>query len=254
MTYFVDKTSIVRQIWGKSDTILLIFAGAAAEFALSKAVDWLFFTGRLPGDPIGRLLSTVSYARTIVFSDEDTAHRAIDAITAIHAGVEIKRGAHIPAWAYRDVLFMLIDYSIRSFELLERKMSTNEKQEVFDVFYRMGSRMGIADLPENYNDWRIMRHENLNQNLQCSHFTTDLFRQYRKHLGRLRYHLLLEVQVLLVPQTVRDLLGYRNNSYLKPLLGIYNFIRILNLDLVLKNLILPSVYKNAFEKLDMKPR
>ena len=41
---------------GKGDTILFIFAGAgAAEFALNKAVDWLYFTGKLPTDPLGRL-------------------------------------------------------------------------------------------------------------------------------------------------------------------------------------------------------
>jgi hypothetical protein len=73
-TYFVKKDSIVREIWGKSDTILLIFAGAAAEFALSKAVDWLYFTGKLPADPIGRLFSTVTYAQRIVFSKEKEAY------------------------------------------------------------------------------------------------------------------------------------------------------------------------------------
>src|SRR5690606_11449350 len=123
MNYFVNENSIVRQIWGKSDTILLIFAGAAAEFALNKAVDWLYFTGKLPADPIGRLFSTVGYARTIVFSEEDKALRAIDAINAIHAGVESDRRAKIPQAAYRDVLFLLIGYSIRCFEVLERPMT-----------------------------------------------------------------------------------------------------------------------------------
>lgn len=99
MEYFVNKNSIVREIWGKSDTILFIFSGAAAEFALSKAVDWLYFTGRLPSDPIGRLFSTVGYARQIVFSEKEKAHRAIDAMAAIHAGVEEKRGTRIPDWA-----------------------------------------------------------------------------------------------------------------------------------------------------------
>jgi hypothetical protein len=46
--YFVDIQSVVRQIWGKSDTILFIFAGASADFALNKAVEWLYFTGRRP--------------------------------------------------------------------------------------------------------------------------------------------------------------------------------------------------------------
>lgn len=64
---FVKENSIVREIWGKSDTILFIFAGAAAEFALNKSVDWLYFTGKLPNDPIRRLFSTVEYARKITW-------------------------------------------------------------------------------------------------------------------------------------------------------------------------------------------
>src|SRR5881392_1568735 len=144
MEYFVEKGSVVRTIWGKSDTILFIFAGAAAEFALNKAVDWLYFTGRLPADPIGRLFSTVTYARWIIFSEKEEAHKAIDKIAAIHKGVEQARGAAIPDWAYRDVLFMLIHYSIASFELLERKLSQQEKEDLFTVFYRVGHRMGLT--------------------------------------------------------------------------------------------------------------
>src|SRR5271168_3891079 len=105
--FFVHKESIVREIWGSSDTVLLIFAGAAAEFALNKAVDWLYFTGRLPADPLGRLFSTVVYARKIIFSGYEDALRAIDQITAIHKDVEKNRGSQIPDWAYRDVLFLL---------------------------------------------------------------------------------------------------------------------------------------------------
>src|SRR4026207_431400 len=143
MNNYVDEHSVVREIWGKSDTILLIFAGAAAEFALNKAVDWLYFTGRLPSDPLGRLFSTVSYARQIVFSEKEAAHRAIDKMRSIHSAVESSRGSAIPDWAYRDVLFMLIHYSISSFEVLERKLSEEEKEEVFTVFHKVGSRMGI---------------------------------------------------------------------------------------------------------------
>src|SRR5258705_10499505 len=111
MQFFVEKNSIVRKIWGKSDTVLFIFAGAAAEFALNKGFDWLYFTGKLPADPIGRLFSTVSYARRIVFSSMDNANKAIDIIRQIHTAVEQNRAAAIPDWAYRDVLFMLIHYS-----------------------------------------------------------------------------------------------------------------------------------------------
>jgi len=60
MDAFVRKGSIVRRIWGDADLVLLVFAGAAAEFALNRAVDWLFVTGALPRDPLGRLFSTAA--------------------------------------------------------------------------------------------------------------------------------------------------------------------------------------------------
>src|SRR5688500_11968562 len=183
MQYFVENNSIVRKIWGKSDTILFIFAGAAAEFALNKAVDWLYFTGKLPSDPLGRLFSTVSYARQIVFSEQEAAIKAIDKITSIHKAVENQRESQIPDWAYRDVLFMLIDYSIRAYEVLERKLSEAEKEETFDVFYRVGLQMKLIGLPATYSAWTIMREEHLKENLANSHFTTDLYKQYREHLG-----------------------------------------------------------------------
>src|SRR5215471_3987464 len=134
MEFFVDKESVVKKIWGKGDTILFIFACSSAEFALNKAVDWLYYTGRLPSDPIGRLFSTVSYAREIVFSEKQKAYDAIDKMSVIHSSLEKSRGTAIPDWAYRDVLFMLIHYSIAAFELLERKLSPTEKEEVFNVF------------------------------------------------------------------------------------------------------------------------
>src|ERR1700751_1468280 len=99
MEFFVKPGSIVRQIWGKSDTVMFIFAGSAAEFALNKAVDWLYFTGKLPADPIGRLFSTVTYSRAIIFSELNKAYRSIDQITSIHASVENTRNSKIPDWA-----------------------------------------------------------------------------------------------------------------------------------------------------------
>jgi uncharacterized protein (DUF2236 family) len=253
MEYFVDKHSVVREIWGKGDTILFIFAGASAEFALSKAVDWLYFTGRLPADPLGRLFSTVSYARAIVFSEKQSALRTIDTMAAIHASVEAKRGANIPDWAYRDVLFMLIDYSIRSFEVMERELKRAEKQEVFDVFFRVGTRMGVRGLPESFEEWEIMRQGHLQQNLKYSTYTNDLFSQYRKHLGVIRYKILLEAQTLVVPQKVRELLNFRRTSLLNPLIGLYKLSRSLKVDWLLKALILPSGYKKEIKALDNEP-
>jgi uncharacterized protein (DUF2236 family) len=253
MEYFVDKQSIVRQIWGKSDTILFIFAGASAEFALNKAVDWLYFTGRLPFDPVGRLFSTVSYARAIVFSEKQAALRAIDAMATIHANVEAKRGVTIPDWAYRDVLFMLIDYSIRSFEVLERELAQPEKDEVFQVFTRVGNRMGVKGLPVTFEAWELMRKEHLDQNMQRSNYTNDLFAQYRKHLGEIRYKILLEAQTRVAPRKVSELLGFRKVSLLTPLIALYKVSRSINIDWLLKAIILPSKYKNEITALDSAP-
>lgn len=252
MRYFVEENSIVRKIWGKADTILFIFAGASAEFALNKAVDWLYFTGKLPADPLGRLFSTVAYARQIVFSEYGQAMIAIDKITAIHQGVENSRGSQIPDWAYRDVLFMLIDYSIRSFEVLERKLTFSEKEEIFVVFSAVGNRMGINGLPVDHAHWEMMRSSHLRENLLSSKFTTDLYKQYRKHLGPLRYFMLRYVQVMIVPETVNSQLHLGKVSLLSPVLYMYKFTRHLKLDKILRNALLPQLYKTQVSDLDME--
>lgn len=251
MINFVENDSVVRKIWGKSDTILFIFAGASAEFALNKAVDWLYFTGKLPSDPLGRLFSTVRYARKIIFSSMDDANSAIDMMRKIHSAVEQNRGDVIPDWAYRDVLFMLIHYSIAAYELLEQKLSDAEKEEVYNVFYRVGTRMGLKELPENYIDWLPVRESHLMENLQKSEFTTDLFKQYRKHLGTMRYQVLLEGQKLVVPNRVKELMHFSNFSLISPLVPIYKFSRLIKLDGVLKSILLPSDYKVQIDELNV---
>lgn len=250
MDYFVDKNSIVREIWGKSDTILLIFAGASAEFALNKAVDWLYFTEKLPKDPLARLFSTVSYARKIVFAEKQAAYKAIDTINSIHASVEEQREKRIPDWAYNDVLFMLIDYSIKSYEVLERQLHLYEKQEVLNVFYEVGTRMNLKNLPKTYEEFENMRRTNLDQNLCNGTFTKDLYKQYRKHLGFVRYHLLLESQILLVPKSVIGYLNFRKTSLLKPFIQMYKLSRTVHIDALLKAMILPMAYKKEIKSLN----
>lgn len=253
MDYFVPRHSVVRAIWGKADTVLFIFAGAAAEFALNKAVDWLYFTGRLPADPLARLFSTVEYARQIVFAPQAGAERAIDTIAAIHGAVEAKRGMAIPDWAYRDVLFLLIDYSIRAFELLERALTVAEKEEVFEVFSRVGQRMGIPDLPPTYAQWLVVRQQHLASNLEHSRFTADLYQQYRRHLGPVRYWLLLHAQRLVVPPTVRDLLHLGAWSWLRPVVPLYRRTQHLALSQWVKAALLPPAYKAKIKALDYEP-
>ncbi|MGI4750838.1 MAG: oxygenase MpaB family protein [Janthinobacterium lividum] len=253
MKLFVQQGSIVRKIWSNADTILFVFAGASAEFALNKAVDWLYFTGKLPADPLGRLFSTVTYAQKINFSTLENANAAIDQITAIHSAVEKNRGGQIPDWAYRDVLFLLVDYSIRAYELLYNRLSSAEKEEIYNTFYRMGLRMQIPDLPQNYNDWLPVREDHLRRNLEKSRFTIDLFKQYKKHLGLGRFILLKEVQAQLVPKYVRQLLGLKVVFLLKLMVPMYKFSRKFKLDVIVKKLILPPGYQSQIKALEINP-
>src|SRR5687767_13345940 len=191
MNDFVGRNSIVRKIWGDADTMLLVFAGCAAEFALNRAVDWLFFTGKLPRDPIGRLFATASYAQEIVFADAATAASAFERIRAVHGAVEQKRGQSIPDWAHRDVLYMLIDYSERANALFARPLTADEQSELYDVFYRVGIGLGIPDLPATYTEWTVDRERHLRRDLVYSDGTAALYAQYRSHLGFWRYRLLV---------------------------------------------------------------
>jgi hypothetical protein len=247
---FVRYDSIVRRIWGRADTILFIFGGAAAEFALNKAVDWLYYTGRLPADPIGRLFSTVTYARHIVFSPTEKANAIIDNMRGIHQTLEANRGQSIPDWAYRDVLFMLVHYSIAAHEVLYHRLSHQDRADVFDVFRRVGARMQIKDLPETYEEWLPVYQSHLENDLEVTHYTHDLFAQYKKHLGPLRFRILREAQHLVVPERVRSLLPSGSAPLLKTLLPFYKMSRHLNLDWWLTSILLPKEYKDKVKGLN----
>lgn len=253
MQYFVEKNSVVRKIWGKSDTVLFIFAGASAEFALNKAVDWLYFTGRLPSDPLGRLFSTVKYARKIIFSSTDEALKAIDTLRQIHTAVERSRGLSIPDWAYRDVLFMLVHYSIASYELLEKKLNDEEKEEVYNVFYRVGVRMGLKELPLTYIEWLPVREAHLIEHMQRSEFSADLLKQYKRQLGAMRFKVLIEAQKLVVPDRVKELLHFSDFSLLSLVVPLYKVSRLMKMEWLFKNILYPTGYKDQINELDVWP-
>ena len=250
MAEFVDRRSIVRTIWGDPDLILLIFAGSAAEFALNRAVDWLFFTGKIPSDPIGRLFSTVRYAQEIVFVDEATAKRTLNRINASHHAVEKQRSATIPDWAYRDVLYMLVDYSERAYALLYRPLSNSEQNELYSVFLRIGEGLSIPKLPGTYEEWQVDRQKHMVQDLTYSRHTSLLFQRYRAHLGVWRYYLLLQVQALLVPAEVRRLLRLSPNSLISGAVQTYGLVTTLNLQSIVHSLLIPPRYWAQLRQFD----
>lgn len=247
---FVERGSVVRRIWGDGDMVLLVFAGAAAEFALNRAVDWLFFTGRLPADPIGRLFSTAGYAQYIVFADAATATRTLDRIRAVHEAVERERGQKIPDWAHRDVLYMLIDYSERAHEVLAGPLDPGQQRDLYDVFHRVGMGLGIPDLPRTYAGWKADRERHLRRDLSFGRGTEALYAQYRRHLGPWRYHLLRRIQAMLVPAHVRSLLSMKYAASLRSAARLYPLLVRAGLRPFIRWLLMPAEYLAAVLRLD----
>jgi hypothetical protein len=147
---------------------------------------------------------------------------------------------------------MLIGYSISSYELLERPLRTEEKAEVFDVFARLGRRMGLTGIPADFTAWEQMRKQYIKDNLQLSAFSLDLYKRYRASLGPLRYALLIHAQVLLVPGRVRRQLDLPSIHWLAPVVSVYKLFRWLRMDKGIKTILLPPRYRAQVFGLDQK--
>ncbi len=170
----------------------------------------------------------------------------------IHKNVENDRGFSIPNWAYQDVLYMLIAHTISAYELLNRTLSGDEKKEIYDVFCRVGLQMGIENLPENFVEWQVQRQAHLRQNYANSKLTMELFDSYRKHLGSLRFSILLSVQDMLLPKELKK----ANNEYeilnLSTLTKLYKHTKSLWPVSQLKFYLLPMQYRKMLRDLHRK--
>ena len=67
----------------------------------------------------------------------------------------------------------------------------------------------IRNLPANYVEWRQHRDAVLTENLRHSQHTSDLEGAFRRDLGPVRFRLLRQVQALIAPAPVRDMLGLK---------------------------------------------
>jgi hypothetical protein len=217
-----DGEAVMRRVWGNVDTIMLIFAGAAAEFAVNKAVDWLFWTNALPRAPIRRFFHTVKYAQAVLLGDAPTVAKQMAAINGAHRGVERGRGYAIPAWAYRDVLFMLIDYGERAHRVVHGPMTAPDRVAHWEIMRELGEEMHIADLPATYPAYLAARYQHLRENTAHTAWTDQLYAAYRKDLGPIRMALLLDLQAGLVPEHVAGLLGLRRRAYMDRALRLYH--------------------------------
>ena len=250
---FVPPGSVVRRVWADADVVLLVFAGAAAEFALNRAADWLFVTGALPADPLGRLFSTAAAAQEIALGSRGGAERALARIRAAHAAVERRRGARIPDWAHRDVLYLLIDYSERAFAAVHRALTPAERAELYAVFRRVGAGLAIPELPGDYAGWRADRERHLLRDLAASPHTDALYAAYRVALGSWRYALLRQVQGALAPERVRALLALPRRPWVAGLLPLYPAVARRGLAPLVRRLLVPPAHLAAVRRLDRPP-
>ncbi|HEX3049997.1 MAG TPA: oxygenase MpaB family protein [Aggregatilineaceae bacterium] len=243
---------VIRRIWGSIDTILIIFAGSAAEFALNKAVDWLFFTNELPDAPIERFFETVRFGQAIIFGDEATAAAAVETVNRAHQQVEAQRQATIPQWSYRDTLFMLVYYGERAYEIVYGPLSNTERLDHFRGTMEIGRAMGIKGLPDRYAEYQRQRQQHLHNPLKRSAYPDRLYQRYREHIGAVRMQGLRWVQANIVPPEVAELLGLRPQLGSGMVVGMYRYVRIPHLLRLLYPVIVPYGYKSQLAHLEQR--
>jgi hypothetical protein len=112
--------------------------------------------------------------------------------------------------------------------------------------------MKLKSLAPNYHEWLSQRETDMNNDLVKSEYTTDLFKQYKKHLGQIRYFILIEGQKLIIPERVRKLLRFSQVSLLSFVLPFYKFSKRVGLDRFIKKLLLPKKYEREIYELDIE--
>jgi len=248
------SSPVTRRIWGSTDAILLFFAGGSAEFAAIKAVDWLFFTGRLPAAPVERFFETVRFAQGVFFADTAGAAEAVERINRIHRRVEEARGEEIPQWAYRDMLFILIDYGERAHEVVFGPMTEAERTSHFEVALALGRAMHLSGLPATYAEYRDQRHRQLLEDYARGPLTEELYTSYRRALGSWRYRLLRLVQASVLPEELRDVLRLESSPLVEELLRRYRFVPGGGNKLrPLHNVLLPGRFAKQLRQLERAP-
>lgn len=212
-------SEMTRKIWGDPENVLLIYAGAAAEFALNPENHWLFYTGKLPSDPLRRFEETLRYQQKLFFMPQEAVPAVARHIKDIHRQVEKKRSqeqgeAHISDQAYLQVFSMLIEYGILGHEYLQhRKMAREEKEVYFNDIRAIALIMEIQDFPEDYHHYLTRRTQMVVRELQFNSYTRELMESYRKNLGPLRFWGLLQFQAFFIDPILSFRLGLKANRF-----------------------------------------
>lgn len=224
-------SEITRTIWSDPENVVLIYAGSAAEFALNPENHWLFYTGKLPADPLRRFEQTLRYQRRLFFLPEDAVPALARRIKEFHKDVEKERSreqgsSKISDEAYLQVFSMLVEYGIRGYEYLHRvKLTEDEKETYFNDIRSIALMMDIGDFPTDYDDYRARRERIVFSELQCNVFTRELMDAYRKSLSRVCYWTLLQFQARFIHPTLAGRLDLKTNRVFGCAYWLYPRIR-----------------------------
>lgn len=189
---------------------MLIFAASSAEFAVNPINEWLFYTGKLPSDPIGRFLGTIGYMRQLMLApSQERYEAACGQIRGVHTEVEARRGRKIPDDAYRDVLLMGMQHSVRALEVSRgRRVSAVEAAEFVASYRSMAHHMGVPGFPEDYESFTRLRLRRL-AGYRATEYTQKLYAAYRRALGPLAYWMLRVLSPAVVEPGIVRLAGLR---------------------------------------------
>lgn len=210
-------SELTRTIWGAAENVALIYAGAAAEFALNPENHWLFYTGKLPADPLRRFERTLRYQQRLFFLPQDAVPALARHIKELHNDVEKKRSREqgdikISDQAYLQVFSMLIEYGIRGYEYLHRlKLTQDQRETYFNDIRSIALMMEVRDFPADYGHYLTRRDRMVASELQCNAFTPELMEAYRKNLPLFGYWALLQFQARFIHPTLVGRLDLKTN-------------------------------------------
>jgi hypothetical protein len=130
----------------------------------------------------------------------------------------------------------------RAFNLLHRPLKGAEREELYWVFLRVGSGLGIPDLKATYTEWQQDRERHLEHDLTPSPLTRELYARYRQQLGPWRFRLL--------PKHVAELLDMSPASWLRRAIPFYRSLVRVGLRPLIRGALLPTRYIPEVRRLD----
>ena len=209
-TQHLRPATVVADLWSDPDALMLIFAASSAEFAVNPINEWLFFTGKLPADPVGRFLGTIGYMRQLMLAPSQQEYEAAcGRIRGVHSEVETRRGRKIPDDAYLDVLLMGMHHSVRALEVSRgRRVNAEEAAEFVASYRSMAHHMGVPGFPEDIEAYSRLRRSRLAL-YRTTEYTRKLYAAYRRALGPLAYWMLCKLSPAVVEPDIVPLAGLR---------------------------------------------